>query len=153
MRDISYGFEAIKHRGIVLGLEPVELKDENKIDLSRLLLDIYGEKYSEHPRLDSIIEMNKISHSHLMTGKDEALAFSNGEFVKLHQSNLSKTRVLEDIIRFIAAGKFKTKSTWRDIYGISPQGIFELCKDNCWFNIFINLLSILLGILIGKYLG
>jgi hypothetical protein len=42
MRDINYGFAAIEHRHKVLEGEPYILPDERKIDLSRLLIDIYG---------------------------------------------------------------------------------------------------------------
>jgi hypothetical protein len=51
-RDINYGFAAIEHRHKVLEGEPYILPDERKIDLSRLLIDIYGVCYIGHPRLE-----------------------------------------------------------------------------------------------------
>lgn len=42
MRDINFGFEAIENRYIVLGGSPELIPDENKIDMARLLIDIYG---------------------------------------------------------------------------------------------------------------
>ncbi len=61
MRDINYGFEALKYRATILGTKTIDIKDENKFDLARLLIDKYGKGYSNHPRLQSILEMNKIS--------------------------------------------------------------------------------------------
>jgi hypothetical protein len=45
MRDINYGFAAIEHRHRVLGGSPVIVDDDKKIDLARLLIDIYGVGY------------------------------------------------------------------------------------------------------------
>jgi hypothetical protein len=42
MRDINYGFAAIEHRHRALGGTPVIIDDDKKIDLSRVLIDIYG---------------------------------------------------------------------------------------------------------------
>ena len=64
MRDINYGFKAIEHRYEVLKGKPYILQDENKIDISRLLIDLYGVGYISHPRLpklmDKIIYVPKI---------------------------------------------------------------------------------------------
>jgi hypothetical protein len=54
MRDINFGFAAIEHRYRVLGGDPVVIEDERKIDLSRLLIDIFGVGYIGHPRLESL---------------------------------------------------------------------------------------------------
>ncbi|SIR43014.1 hypothetical protein [Maribacter ulvicola] len=42
MRNINFGFEAINHRYKVLGGNPTQINDNLKIDLARLLIDIYG---------------------------------------------------------------------------------------------------------------
>ena len=49
MRDINYGFPAIEHRYRVLGGNPVIIDDDKKLDLARLLIDIYGVGYAGHP--------------------------------------------------------------------------------------------------------
>jgi len=56
MRDINYGFEAIDHRYSVLGGTPEIISDDNKIDLSRYLVDIFGLRYIAHPRFQKIIK-------------------------------------------------------------------------------------------------
>lgn len=152
LRDINYGFEAIKHRAKVLGTKAEKLDDKNKYDLSRLLISMYGKGYTDHPRLNSIISMNNISPNNWISGEEEAKAFENKEFVKLHQSTLARVSVFEDILRLTAEGKLKTKSKWNEIYGISPQGVFELSKDKWWCNLLIYFLGILTGVLISNYL-
>ena len=47
MRDMNYGFKAIEHRYSVLGGEPYQIPDANKIDLARQLINCYGvDKFS-----------------------------------------------------------------------------------------------------------
>ena len=55
MRDKNYGFQAIEYRYNVLGGEPFILPDDRKIDLSRLLIDLYGGGYIGHPRLETLL--------------------------------------------------------------------------------------------------
>ncbi|GCD76943.1 hypothetical protein JCM31826_04250 [Thermaurantimonas aggregans] len=98
MRNINYGFEALEQRAKIFGVKTFDIKVENKFDLARLLIDKYGENYSSHPRLNSIMQMNKISPKHWLNGDEEATAFENMEYVKLHQSTLAKVDVLENIL-------------------------------------------------------
>lgn len=150
MRDINYGFEALEHRAAILGAENYTIKDEDKYDLARLLKDKYGVGYSDHPRLQSILQMNKISSKHWLNGEEEAIAFENKEYVKLHQSTLSKVAVFESIIKLTAEESLKTKSKLIDIYGISPQGLFELVKDHWIFNLITAIIFTLFGAYLGK---
>jgi hypothetical protein len=152
MRDINFGFEAIKHRALVLGVETHDISDKNKYDFSRLLIEKYGKKYASHPRLQCIIKLNSISPKNWLDGEGEASAFDNKEYVKLHQSTLAKVNVMENILKLTAEDGLKTKSKFVDIYGISPQGIFELVKDNWLFSLIMVIISTLLSIGISKIL-
>ncbi len=150
MRDINYGFEALSYRATILGCTPLEIKDENKFDLARLIIDKYGKGYSGHPRLQSIITMNDLSSKHWLNGDEEARAFENGEFVKLHQSTLAKVDVIDNILKMTAQENLKTLSKLKDIYGISPQGLFELAKDHWLYSLILVVLTTLLSVWIGK---
>jgi hypothetical protein len=153
MRDINYGFEALKYRATILGAKVCDIKDENKFDLARLLIDKYGKGYSSHPRLPSILEMNKISSKHWLNGDEEAKAFDNKEYVKLHQSTLAKVEVMENILKMTAEEDLKTKSKFLDIYGISPQGLFELAKDHWLYSLVLVVLSTILGIILTNWIN
>lgn len=153
MRDINYGFEALKYRATILGTKTYDIKDENKFDLARLLIDKYGKGYSNHPRLSSILEMNKISPKHWLNGDEEAKAFDDKEYVKLHQSTLAKVDAIENILKMTAEEDFKTKSKLRDIYGLNPQGIFELAKDHWLYGLILVVFSTVLGILITYWIN
>ncbi|MBE7686567.1 hypothetical protein LNJ05_12980 [Tenacibaculum finnmarkense genomovar ulcerans] len=153
MRNINYGFEALIHRAEILGAKSFSILDDKKYDLARLISKKYGKNYSGHPRLPSILEMNEISAQNWLNGDEEAKAFDNKEFVRLHQSTLAKVDAMENIIKLTAQEDLKTKSKWKDIYGISPQGLFELAKDHWLYSLILIVISTLLGIIITNLIS
>ncbi|MCK4303965.1 MAG: hypothetical protein KAY24_06980 [Candidatus Eisenbacteria sp.] len=126
MRDINYGFQAIEHRLRVLGEEPVVLQGRYKFDLARALIDIYGVGYIGHPRLQSLVSKNHISDLDMLSGRDEAAAFENGEFVRLHQSTLRKVDVLANVLGRLACRTLRTNARWTEIHGLHPGTIVEV---------------------------
>lgn len=150
MRDINYGFEAIENRFKILGRHSYHLIDENRIDIARILIDKYGAQYVGHPRLGKLIDKNDISSKQFLSGDDEAQAFKNKEYVRLHQSTLRKVDVIETILKRAAEGQLKTNATLRQIYGLTPQGIFELIKDNWLWSLIVSVIMLFLGLLLSK---
>jgi len=73
--------------------------------------------------------------------------------VKLHQSTLAKVDVIENILRLSAQENLKTKSKLKEIYGISPQGLFELAKDHWLYSLLLMILSALIGIGLTKLIN
>jgi len=61
MRDINYGFPAIAHRYKVFQGDPEQVSESKLVDLSRLLISIYGVGYIPHPRLKNLVEKNRIT--------------------------------------------------------------------------------------------
>ncbi|MGM0582957.1 MAG: hypothetical protein ACQETL_19930 [Bacteroidota bacterium] len=130
MRDMNYGFAAIEHRYRVLCGSPIQVSEDRKFDLSRALVDLYGVGYIGHPRLESLIALNKITMKDFMTGKQEADAFDNKEFVKLHQSTLRKVDNLANIFERATSKSLKTKTNWAEQYGFTPAVLGELLKEH-----------------------
>jgi len=131
MRDINYGFQAIEHRDRVLGgTPPQRLPEERKFDLARALISIYGVGYAGHPRLETIVKLNKITDKSFLVGKDEAAAFDSGEFVKLHQSTLRKVDILANLFGRTLDGSLKTNASWWEARGIHPQAIAEFLSEH-----------------------
>lgn len=133
MRDINYGFQAIEHRYKVLGGVPYVMDDRRKIDLARELISLYGVSYAPHGdngRLHSLLELNKITARDLLNGKEEAAAFENKEFIKLHQSTLRKVDVMSNILERALDGSLKTNSSWYEVNGMHPKVIFELVQEH-----------------------
>jgi hypothetical protein len=125
MRNIQYGFQALAHRYRVLGGQPADIDDSKLEDLASLMCDMYGAKYMSHPRLQNLVEKNRISAKDFLVGADEATAFEKGEYVKLHLSTLRKVDVFATIAQRADENTLKTNATWVDIYGSYPWAIAE----------------------------
>lgn len=131
MRNSDYGFQAIAHRYRVLGGDNAPIVEESRtVNLSSLLVDIYGSDYIEHQRLPNITKENKITDKGFLTGKDEAFAFENREYVKLHRSTLRKVEILANLAQYAEEGSLQTNSSWRDIYGMYPEAVGDWLKDH-----------------------
>ncbi|MBO3705455.1 MAG: hypothetical protein J5X21_03490 [Candidatus Accumulibacter sp.] len=142
MRDINYGFQAIEHRYTVLGGTPTRVEESRKFDLARELIAIYGVGYIGHPRLENLVEKNKITNRDFLVGAQEAAAFENKEFVRLHQSTLRKVDILANIAERAANDSLSTNATWRERYGFHPSVIVELIKEH-WFYSLLALLALI----------
>lgn len=141
MRDIGYGFPAINHRFEVLGGKPKVIADEKKFDLADKLKIVYGNSYIEHPRFEKLIDKNSISKKDFLNGSEEAKAFKDKEYIKLHHSTLRKINAMHDILEKVLDKNLKTNSKKKEIYGLSPQGLFEMLKENWIFNIVLLFLG------------
>ena len=86
--------------------------------------------YIGHPRLESLIALNKITAKDFLTGPQEAEAFENREFVKLHQSTLRKVDTLANIFHRTMDGSLTTRATWIDRHGLSPTAIGEWLREH-----------------------
>lgn len=148
MRDINYGFQAIDHRFSVLGGKPTVIPDSQKFDLARKLVYIYAD-YADHPRLEKLIELNKITKKDFMGGAEEAKAFENQKYVELHRSTLRKVDIFHSILERVIDKSLKTKSKLKDIYGFTPQGIFEAVKDHWIYTLVALVISAALSAILG----
>ncbi len=149
MRDISYGFKAIEHRFSVLGGDPHKIPDEKKIDIARLLIDCYGVGYIDHPRMQKLIEYNSIKVKDYLSGHEEADAFAEKEYVKLHMSTLRKVDVFANILNRAINNTLRVKSKWYEIYGLSIQGVMSYLQNTWWIQVIWTIVSLVLGALLG----
>lgn len=130
MRDANYGFEALENRLKALNGNPEIISDDKKYDLARILISIYGIQYASHPRMDNLMKQNKITTLGWLSGAEEAAAFENKEFLKLHQSTLRKVDVLANIASRAHAEDLKTKSPWFEVHGRSIKAILEWLREH-----------------------
>lgn len=151
MRDINYGFKAIEHRFSVLGGTPYKIPDDKKVDLARLLIQCYGIGYIDHPRMEKLLEYNNIKAKDYLTGSQEAEAFKNKEYVKLHMSTLRKVDVFSNILNRTINKSLKVKSKWYEIYGVTIQGILNFCKETWWIQIIWTIITLVLGAILGVF--
>jgi hypothetical protein len=147
MRDINYGFQAIEHRFRVLGGQPkVSLPEERKFDLARAMVSLYGLKYAGHPRLESIVKLNFISDKDFLNGEQEAKAFEEGEYVKLHLSTLRKADILANLFDRTLQKSLKTNASWLESHGLHPKIVTELVSEH-WIWAAAVILMALIGLI------
>lgn len=154
MRDINFGFQAIEHRLKVLGGTPTVVEDGRKFDLARGLIALFGVGYAPHGisgRMHSIMDINSITAKDALTGAEEAKAFEEAEFVKLHQSTLRKVDVIANLLERTLDGSLKTESSWFDQHGFHPQAAVEFLKEH-WVWSLIAMIGVVVG-LGSKLLG
>lgn len=151
MRDSNYGFEALKNRFNVLTGIIHNISFQN-IDLSALLINYYGVQYIGQPRLEKIMEKNGFSKGSFLKGKEEAIAFDQKEYVKLHQSTLKKVDVIFCILDKVMDNSLKTNTTLKSRYGFSIQCYYEVLQSKWWWKLFVTLFLLIAGGIIGHFI-
>ena len=144
MRDVNFGFPAIEHRYRVLKGTPSIVSEDRKFDLSRALVSIYGIDYIGHPRLEKLLDFNSIGKRDFLSGKAEADAWDDKQFVRLHQSTLRKVDILANIFEMATDKSLKTHSKWYRQYGMTPAVAGEYLKEH-WLTSVIGVLAIVSG--------
>lgn len=109
MSSHAFGFEAIYRRFRKFGGNPVEITDSRLFDLNEILKNIHGSNYVDHPRMANALSMNNIDKRNFLTGAEEAQAFINKDFNKLHMSTIAKTDAFRELLDLQFMGKLKTK--------------------------------------------
>ena len=146
MRDSNYGFAALEHKHEVLQGTPTKISEDKKFDLSRALVSLYGIRYISHPRLPTLVEFNHITNQDMLSGTEEANAFEEKEFIKLHQSTLRKIDVLSNILERTADKSLRTNTKWYTNISFHPQIMMDTIKNH-WIYALIGAVAMLIGIL------
>ena len=143
MRDENYGFGAIELRFQILGGTPIVIHDDKKVDLARLLVDIYGVGYIGHPRLQNLIKLNSITDIDFLSGEEEARAFDAKQYISLHRSTSRKVDVFANILQRIQNKELKTKASYFEQYGGSLQWLFNFLYTNVYIGGMITIITII----------
>ena len=134
MRDVNFGFDALEHRLRVLqGTPAASVPEEKRVDLSILLIDLYGSEYIGHPRLEKLREKNGGMHRDFLTGEQQAEAFDSRNFFALHQSTLRKVESMGNFVNDAHAGILKTDASRWAASGRSFKALLEWTKSSWWF--------------------
>ena len=151
MRDANYGFQAIEHRFRILCGKDAPLHvvdDQYKVDLARLLQDIYGSNYIEHPRMEKLVRKNDIALLDFLPGQREAQAFEKRDFAALHLSTLRKVDVIANIGVRAHDRNLKTNTTWWDMRGGRVVAILKWLSQHPLYA-FVGILASILGAAFG----
>lgn len=148
MRDSNYGFEAINNRIRILDGQTFEIADDFKYDFPIILGQLYTydyEKSEPKGRLLNLAERNNITTQTALTGADEATAFDNKEYLKLHISTLRKVDIIASMIHRVENDDLKVNTPRKHIYGFTVPGIIALVKETPWLLILAGIIGYLIG--------
>lgn len=131
MKDKTYGFKVLEHRANILGSKIVfKISDERKHDLSKTLIEIHGNQYIQHPRLENILKLNEILPKYFLSGGTEAQITENKLINNVYQSTQAKVHAFEEIIRLEANNQLKVLTVSEEIKISLIQSKFNKIKDN-----------------------
>lgn len=151
MRSASYGFQAISNRYRILGGKEIFINDINKVDLPEVFgkLFTYGYEANEpNGQLLNLAKRNKISTRDALPGVEEASAFDNREYLKLHMSTSRKVNIIDELLATYQSGKLKHNARFSNIYDLSIPGIIVLIKESPILLMILSFLAFVLGVLL-----
>ena len=108
-------------------------------------MDLYGIGYIGHPRMQKLVRKNKIINLDFLTGAEEAEAFTNKEYVKLHLSTLRKVDIIANILKRTHDHKIQTNIKWWQKISFTPKIIIEVAREH-WLWSLIVIVAAILGI-------
>ena len=65
-------------------------------------------------------------------------------------STLRKVDVFADLLTRAINNTLKTDAKWSEVYGMSPQGIFDYGKSKWWIQIILSIVTLFIGAVLGK---
>lgn len=149
MRNANFGFEAIGNRFRILGGNPRNIDDQFRYDLPEILGLIHTYDFEKHHtptkgQLLNLSKRNRITSMDALRGEEEASAFDNRDFLKLHMSTIRKVEMIDRILTLQEKNKLKVNTWLYQSCGITPIGVIEIVRNN-W--ILFTLWSLLMGII------
>jgi hypothetical protein len=151
MKSASYGFQAISNRYRILGGNEIRISDTNKIDLRGVFGQLFTysfEKDEPNGNLMNLASRNNISLRDALTGKEEAKAFENKEYLLLHMSTLRKVEVIDRLLSAYQSKKLKQNARIFEIYDFSIPGIIYYVKESPILLLIWSIIIFVIGVII-----
>ena len=162
MKNHNFGFQTLEDRFVALG---GKMENDMKFDSSKTknLATVFKRKYGPNyinsisetkGKLYFLMERNSISDPDLLTGREEVRAFIEGNIVRIELSVIAKVKVFERLLDYARNGELKTDCRkWKDIYGLSIEGLAEYIQDNALLAIISSILTGIITTVVCKLLG
>lgn len=96
---------------------------------------------------------NNISTRDALNGKEEADAFDEKNYLKLHMSTMRKVEVIDRILEELEYNTLDVVSKFNDIYGLSIIGIITLIRENPILFTTWSVIVFFIGIFLQNLLG
>ncbi len=129
MSNINFGFETLSHRYRVLTKkQPPTIPDTRRFNLSSMILQKYGSNCVDHPRMQKLMELNAAIPKGFLSGEQEVKAFESKEFMKIHNSTMSKAYWFQSMFFKLQDNKIVTQRSnyWERINRFAESPLAKL---------------------------
>lgn len=156
MNDDNFGFRALENRALNLSIkdEIFSIIDDRKINLSSLLVDLYGYEYIDHPRLKNLMKLNNINPPDFYPGYStnpktitEPILFHEGKYKEIRLSCLRKVYIFNKFVDLAIDKQLKTKTNLWKVFGTNFSGIYNIYNEQPWS----QLVSFFLGMIVNNF--
>lgn len=110
MDKADYGFEALasRYRWLIGSDVPYRPSNDRLFDLDQFLTETYGEGYVTHPKLPSLVALNRVNQRYWLSGKNEAEKAEEGDYSAIQRSTSEKSRAIGELFRLFVVGTIVT---------------------------------------------
>ena len=145
MVNVNYGFQAIKHRYVKLagekkGVDFYEIPNNKKIDLNKILENMYGEKYATHAdRFLELLEFNYHTKDGYLNISQEEEEFNKFNYKPVAESIDLKVNYIDRFANRLITKKLNipNKNTYAIFIDIITHPLFSLIG---WIGTIIGLI-------------
>jgi hypothetical protein len=131
MRDDTFGFAALEHRFQVLGGKPEPIAEHNRIDVARLLVELYGDRIVRAKnKLDALSRLNGFAMADVLFGAEEAAALQAGQYRRVQMSTQTKVKLIADIANRANDRTLKTQAGFVANHGGPLRLMLQKAIDN-----------------------
>jgi hypothetical protein len=133
MRSANYGFQAISNRYRILGGDTISIPDTNKLDLPKVLGQLYTYGFEKHKPFGQLLNLaarNRVSNRDALPGIEEAKAFEDGNFLNLQMSTMRKVEIIDRLLTAQDNGTLKHNASIKDVYDLTIPGIILMVKES-----------------------
>lgn len=113
MNNATYGFAALisRHRFLFAVDPPSVFRPDRLYDLDSIIAARYGDQFSNHPKFRNLCSLNRYFMSFFKDGKEEARAYSDGDYGLVERSAGEKAHLLASLLTDFRSGALQTANS------------------------------------------
>lgn len=113
MNNATYGFSALaaRYRYLTNGDAPNVFTSDRLYDLDAIVGERHGRDFARHPKMRSLFSLNGYFMSFFKDGKDEAKAFSEGDYRLCEASSAEKSSLIGSALVAFSSGSLQTANS------------------------------------------
>lgn len=126
----TYGFPHLEQRckdHAIVTVLPIS--DDKIIDLDDLFEKQFGQGYVKHPKLQNLAELNHLTLTNFLEGKEEIIMYEKKEFRKIENSTNRKVAILSALLDLSFDDKLKVEKNRLPLNSVLESEYFDQFGD------------------------